>query len=88
MGIALWAAAGVVAFAVARVVPYGRPDGWLGELLASLATSGALGLVATYFDFGGWREPDWRAAAFAAFGALAILGIIRVTRLALRPGRI
>jgi hypothetical protein len=77
-----------VAFGIARAVPYGRPEGWIGEALTSLGTAAVLGLAATYFDFGGWREADWRAATFAACGALAILGLIRMMRLALRPGRI
>jgi hypothetical protein len=37
-----------------------------------------LGLTATALDFGGWREPDPRAALACALAAFAIIGILRV----------
>ncbi|MBV8518532.1 MAG: hypothetical protein JO197_14130 [Acidobacteria bacterium] len=82
MGAALWLGCGVLAFLVARIVPFSRRPVWLPELAVSLVISVLLGLVATALDLGGWREPDWRAAAFAGFGALAAIGLLR---LATRP---
>lgn len=78
MGLALWTAAGLVAFAIARLLPPARTRAWLLELLAALATALALGFVATARDFGGWKELDWRAGLFAFFGALAVLGVFRL----------
>ena len=80
MGIALQAACGVVAFAVARVIPWrraGRLSGWLPELLAALAAAMAAGLAAAALDFGGWKEPDPRAALFSFFCALGAAGLVR-----------
>lgn len=38
-----------------------------------------LGVAATALDFGGWHEPDWRAALFAFLGALAAAALFRLT---------
>ncbi len=38
-----------------------------------------LGVVATFFDFGGWNQLDWRAGLFTGLGALAAIGIRRIT---------
>jgi hypothetical protein len=85
MGIALWVLSGAAAFAFARIVPQGRRPPWLGELLVSLAVALALGAAATALDFGGWREPDWRAALFTLFGAMAAAAGFRLTMLG-NPG--
>ncbi len=52
---------------------------------AALAAAIVCGVAATARDFGGWREPDWRAAVFALAGALAATGFCRAARL-LRAG--
>lgn len=78
MGIALWITCGLLAFILARIVPSGRRRPWLGELAVSLFSAAALGVLATWLDFGGWREPDWRAGLFAFFGAFAVAGVFRV----------
>ena len=78
MGIALWAACGVVSFLLARVVPVAKKRPRLGELAASILVALILGLIATAMDFGGWSEPDWRAGLFAFFGSFAALGILRL----------
>jgi hypothetical protein len=78
VGVALWLGCGVLAFLVARIIPPGRRRAWLAELLVALVTSALLGLVATALDFGGWRELDWRAGAFAFLGALAAAGLVRL----------
>jgi hypothetical protein len=77
MGIGLWLGGGLAAFVLARFIPAGRTPGWLSELLTSIAVSVVLGTAATVLDFGGWREPDWRAGLFAFFGTFAAIGILR-----------
>ena len=77
MGIAFWAAAGIVAWIVARIVPLGRRRAWLAELLVAVAVALLLGGAATARDFGGWREIGWRAGTFAFLGALAAAGLAR-----------
>jgi len=79
MGIALWAVAAVVASVLARIVPLARRPGWIGEAMVALAAALLLGVVATALDFGGWKEPDWRAGLFTLFGALAAIGTFRFT---------
>ena len=78
MGLTLWIAAGLIAFALARLLPPARTGAWVLELVAALVTAVALGFVATARDFGGWKEPDWRAGLFAFCGALAIIGVCRL----------
>ncbi len=83
MGIALWAASGAVAFAAARPIAAGRPQGYAAEAIVAVAAGLVAGVAATALDFGGWNELDWRAAAFAilcAFAAVACLRIFRLTR--------
>ena len=82
MGILLWLASGVVAGLIARIVPPGRRSGASVEIVIAIVAAAILGLIATQLDFGGWRELDWRAAAFACLGAFATLGAIRATMLA------
>ncbi len=77
MGIAFWTVAAVAAFLLARLAPW-RRRGVAGELALSIVTALILGVAATALDFGGWREPDWRSALFALFGALAAIGLRRL----------
>ena len=77
MAAALWVAAGVLAFLVARIVPLQRPPHVLPELIVAGVASAILGIVATALDFGGWSEPDWRALAFAFLGSFAVIGAMR-----------
>jgi uncharacterized membrane protein SirB2 len=79
MGIILWLVSGAIAFTIARIVPFARRASWAGEVLVTLSTAILLGGVATALDFGGWREPDWRAGLFILFGALAAAGLFRLT---------
>lgn len=79
MGIAIWIGAGLAAFALARLIGSGRRASWLVELLLALAVAMILGLAATALDFGGWREPDWRAGLFVLAGAFAAIGVLRFT---------
>lgn len=81
MGIALWAVTGVIAFFVARSVPHARPAGRLLELTTALVVALLLGVIATILDFGGWQEPEWRAALFCFFGAFAAVGMTRLIKL-------
>jgi uncharacterized membrane protein YeaQ/YmgE (transglycosylase-associated protein family) len=78
MGLALWLAAGFVAWMIARIIPPGRGRGWIGELVFALLTAVLFGLTATALDFGGWSEPDWRAGLFAFFGGFAAAGVFRL----------
>lgn len=78
VGIALWTAAGLAAFALARLLPPARPRGWILELLIALAAALLFGLAATALDFGGWQELEWRAGVFAFFGALVLVGLFRL----------
>lgn len=78
MGLVLWLGAGAVAWFLARIVPSRRSRRWWGELIVALLAALPFGLAATYCDFGGWQEPDWRAGLFALFGAFAAIGIKRL----------
>lgn len=80
MGAALWVAAGVAAFLVARIIPLRRKPLFMAELILAVATSAIFGIAGTALDFGGWSEPDWRAGAFAFLGALAAIGAMRAWR--------
>ena len=80
MGIALWVASGVFSFVLARVVPIARKRPWLPEMVIAIVTALLLGVVATKLDFGGWREPDWRAGLFAVFGSFAVIGTYRAVQ--------
>lgn len=79
MGTALWLVSSVTAFLVARMLPWRRRSHRLGELSVSIATGLALGVLATALDFGGWKEPEWRAGLFVFLGALAAAGAFRLT---------
>jgi hypothetical protein len=48
--------------------------------MAAVLIAIAFGLLATYLDFGGWQELDWRAGLFAFFGGLAAVGFTRALR--------
>jgi hypothetical protein len=80
MGIALWLGCATVIFFIARSVPYARPRRWIGELFTVFISAMAMGVTATALDFGGWNEPDWRAALFVVFGVAAIVGAVRLIR--------
>jgi hypothetical protein len=82
MGIALWLVSGLAMALLARIIPLGRGRWVWGELILAIVTAFLLGVAATALDFGGWNELDWRAAAFCAAGSLAIVGIVRVIRIA------
>ena len=82
MGIGLWMLCAAAVFFAIRTVPFGRPIGWIGELAAVIISAFIAGAAATALDFGGWKEPDWRAGLFVLFGSAAIAGAARVFRLA------
>ena len=73
----MWVIAGIGAFAAGRLIRAGRPRRWLVEGPLSVTTALAAGLAATALDFGGWKEPDWRAGAFAFTAALGAIGLAR-----------
>lgn len=80
----MWIVTGAGAALLARLVDAGRPRVWVAELFVGIAAAVAAGLAATALDFGGLREPDWRAALFTFFTACTALGVLRLVRL-LRP---
>jgi hypothetical protein len=84
VGIALWIACGIVAFGVARIVPI-RRGVVAGEMVTATIAALLAGFVAIALDFGGWKEPDWRAGAFVFLVALSALAILRL--LPRRPAR-
>lgn len=79
----MWTASALSAFFVARIIPVGRRSRWIAELGVAIAAAWICGVAATALDFGGWREPDWRAALFALFGGLTALALLRAARLSL-----
>lgn len=87
MGIALWIAAGALAAVIARIIRPGRPRRVWFECLTAVVASLFCGVLATALDFGGWKELDWRAGAFATAGTLAVLAGARVVSLTLLSGR-
>lgn len=80
MGAALWIAAGVAAFLVARIVPVRRETRWFRKLVLATVVALLAGIAATFLDFGGWNEPDWRAASFAFLCSFAAMGVMRSVR--------
>lgn len=80
MGLASWLLAAILAFALARIVPFGRSPGRLADLFAALVPGVLLGAIATALDFGGWNELSWPAAGLAFFGSLALLGVFRLVQ--------
>ncbi len=86
MGIAFWLVAAAVAFLIARIIPFGRGSGRIGELVVSVCAALLFGFVATAMDFGGWSEPDWRAILFAFCGAFTAAGLWRLTMLRTSTG--
>ena len=78
MGVALWIACGVLASLLARTIDAARPQSWWRELLLASTAAAVLGVAATAFDFGGWNELDWRAAAFTFAGALTAIATARL----------
>jgi nicotinamide riboside transporter PnuC len=83
MGIALWMLCAAAVFFAIRYVRFGRPAGWIAELIATVTGALLLGVIATALDFGGWNEPDWRAGLFVLFGSAAVAGAVRLARLAM-----
>ena len=79
----MWAVAGLVAFAIGRILPSGSALTWASEALIAVGAAIGFGLIATAFDFGGWRELEWRAGLFALAGASLILALARAARLAI-----
>jgi len=76
VGIATWFASAAVALAIARMLAV-KPLSLAREVLLTSVAACCYGLVATALDFGGWNEPDWRAALFAFLGAATCLPLAR-----------
>ncbi|MGK2855596.1 MAG: hypothetical protein ACSLFQ_00175 [Thermoanaerobaculia bacterium] len=80
MGILLWLLGSVVALLACRFIPLGRTAGRVPEVVCGLAFALGGGLVATRLDFGGWNEPDPRAALFCALTTLSGVALARAAR--------
>lgn len=76
VGVSVWLVAGGAAWIIARFVPSGRLPA--AEAIVAFLVANLAGVAATALDFGGWNEPDWRAALFVFFWVAAALGILRV----------
>ena len=85
MGSITWLAAGLLALLSARPVRRMKQD-WKWELAAAVTLSFLGGIAATALDFGGWSEPDWRAALFAFLTGFTGIAILRLLRGQRNPG--
>jgi hypothetical protein len=79
MGVSVWMIAGGTAWIIARFIPPGRLPAV--EAIAAIVAANLAGIAATALDFGGWNEPDWRAALFVFFWVAAALGLVRIVNL-------
>jgi hypothetical protein len=82
MGVALWLTCALAVFAIARIIPAGKPTNYLNELAIAIIAALAFGAAATALDFGGWRDTDWRAVVFVLLGCAAATGAQRALHLA------
>jgi hypothetical protein len=80
MGLGSWIAAGIVAFALARLLALRSSRAWL-EIATSVLVALLFGIAATILDFGGWQELEWRAAIFAFLGAATSIALLRLIAL-------
>ena len=53
----------------------------IGLAVAAFAVANLAGIGATALDFGGWKEPDWRAGIFVFLCVAAALAMVRLVRL-------
>ncbi len=81
MGIVVWLVSGALAFGAGLLMKRGGALRWPFELAAALGAAVLFGLIATALDFGGWKEPEWRAALFSFFGAAAVVALARMIEL-------
>ena len=87
MGLLTWALAGILAFGIARGLRSGGALGWPAEAAVAIVAAVLFGMIATAFDFGGWKELEWRAAVFALAGAALVLALTRIAKLAVERRR-
>lgn len=80
MGTVSWVVAGLAAFLLSQIVPHARRGRHWKELMVALVAAIAGGMTATALDFGGWKVLEWRAALFAFFVTLAVMGFMRIIR--------
>ena len=83
MGLLSWIAMGLLAGAVARyLLPGGRPLGCLATIAVGVAGAVLGGLAATLLDFGGISGFEVRSLLIATFGAVLLLLVLGIARLA------
>lgn len=85
MGILTWLGAAIAAFILARIFSIGRFHP-VAELVIAIVSALTAGLIATWLDFGGYAEPDWRAAVFAGLTALTSIALTRIAIVSLKVG--
>ena len=83
MGVLVWFSGAVIAFLAAQLLGFGRFHP-IAELLVSCSGGLTAGLAATWLDFGGFGEADFRAFLFTALVAFLSIGITRLGVTALR----
>lgn len=83
MGLFSWIAMGLLAGAVARyLLPGSRPLGCLATVAVGVAGAVLGGLAATLLDFGGISGFDVRSLLIATLGAVLLLLVLGIARLA------
>lgn len=80
MGALTWVVASMAAVLLAHWMPIRRRHAAALEAVVAIIAGVICGIGATALDFGGWTEPDWRAALLAFFGAFALVGALRIPR--------
>jgi uncharacterized membrane protein YeaQ/YmgE (transglycosylase-associated protein family) len=78
VGWILWLVVAALVTLLARGVPHLRRR-LLAEAVAAVAAAVICGAIATWLDFGGWSEADWRALLFVLFGSSFAIAAGRVT---------
>jgi hypothetical protein len=79
VGVNVWMLDGGAAFLIARFIPAGETP--KAEAVAAFVVANLAGFGATALDFGGWKEPDWRAGVFVFLCVAAALAMVRLVRL-------
>ncbi len=80
MGLLTWFLASLAVALLTRWIPQGRRS-LISEAACGVAAGLLAGALATWFDFGGWRELDWRSIAFVMGITMLAIAVVRLTGL-------